>query len=250
MPIKECVMRHLSAEEIKNRLSVYEQATIRNKNRYEMFDGGSYRQVLDLIERLEQYAVVFRAKYSRSYIYYDTPTKDLEKSGIALYRSHLNKVSRLIMCRASFGSGQGNVALKNIKKSIIIPDRTDLKKHMPWMIDAFKDMFVTPVSFDPEYLLNRLTRVYEIHCEAREYTSMNGLGLKVKLVFDSDKYINHHTKRSATGEIVTFYHISNESTDTDYKMFVSKLERYCKELSLTQDHKTDILMYKTKLTSK
>ena len=101
-------------------------------------------------------------------------------------------------------------------------------------------MFISGVNFDPEFLMQKLKPAYTINTISEEYKSTNGIGFKITYSFDKDTYINHFTGVQTNANILTIYQHSNESTDPYLEDLVSKLTRYCKELTPTS--KTKIMI--------
>jgi len=70
---------------------------IKQKRRYEMFNYKSREKVLELNSFFWKYNMQFEERIKKTFIYYDTPNKDLEKSNIILYKTVIGKFCELNM---------------------------------------------------------------------------------------------------------------------------------------------------------
>ena len=240
-------MLRMSPEEVQKKIRQYNLNEVRNKKRFEMFDKNTLKKVLELNAFFDRYVIQYEDSYGRSYVYYDTPAKDLEISGISIFKQIRGGKCELFIARSSV-EGQSKILerLNGRKYSTPIGINESPLKKMEFLVAHFKDMFAYSVEFDPEYLLRKLKVAYTIDTKTTEYKLFNGVGLKVRFAFDHDDYYNSYTGRKNSAELLTLYQLSNESTDEAFFDVVSKLERYCKELSPAADHKTTILYAKTK----
>ncbi len=220
---------------------------IRQKRRFEMFNESSKYKVLELNSFFGKYIMHFEEKINKVFTYYDTPNHDLEKSNIILYKTQIGNFTEL------------NMATEKINSSFIYNLRTNYKhftkqikphdsilKHKEFLIDNFTNMFMSSISFDPEFLMKKLQVAYVIKTTSMEYRSMNISGLKITYSFDSDIYINHFNNQTVRSNVLTIYQHSGPNTDEDFENLISKLERYCKELTPTKDTK---IMIARKLTT-
>lgn len=239
----------MTEEQVAEKLAKYENAQIRDKIRFEMMNKDTYKKILSLNAFFNRYVITYSGTFNHSYIYYDTENKDLEKSGISLFKEIKKNSCNLIMARMSL-AGEKSVLerLANLKFSTPIGVNESLTKKMEFMTNSFQEMFAGSINFDAEYLLLKLTRSYEINTNGVEYKLFNGSGLKVKILFDFDKYKSYYTGREVEAYLATFYQLSNKETDPFFKDVVGKLVRYCKELTDAEIHKTDIIRRKTRPT--
>ena len=237
--------------DVQKKIQSYNIDVERNKKRFEMFDKKTIRKVLALNAFFERYVFSYDKSYSRNYVYYDTAEQDLGRSGISIFKELREGKCELFIARSSV-EGQSKILerLNGRKYSIPIgPTESPIKK-MSFLSEHFKDMFAYAVEFDPEYLLRRLQTAYTIKTETMEYRVSNGFGLKARIAFDHDEYFNAYTGRKNSAELMTLYQLSGEQTDEAFFDLISKLERYCKELSPAPDHKTTVLLAKTKEITK
>ena len=98
-------------------------------------------------------------------------------------------------------------------------------------------MFMSSIIFDPEFLIKKLQVSYIIKSESTEYRSMNIGGLKITYSFDKDTYTNPENKVTVQDNNLVIYQHSSEKTNADFEDLISKLTRYCKELTPTTDTK-------------
>lgn len=221
---------------------------IRQKRRFEMFDANSKKSVLEVNSFFGKYNMHYEEKIKKLFTYYDTPNKDLEKSNILLYKTTIGTFTELNMATEKVNvSSNYNMRTnyKHFTKQIKPGDK--ILKHKEFLIDSFKNMFLSGVNFDPEFLLNKLQIAYEIRTTSREYRSMNVTGLKVTYSFDEDTYTNMYNKVTLPANILTIYQHSSTKTDEDFDDLVSKLTRYCKEITPTDETK---IMIARRLTVK
>lgn len=239
--------KKMTPREVQKKLQQYNLDQERNKKRFEMFDKNTYKKVLALNAFFGKYVIQYETSYNRHYIYYDTENRDLEVSGVSIFKQIRGSRCELVIARSSV-EGQSKILerLNGRKYSTPIGVKESPLKKIDFLKDHFKDMFAYAVEFDPEYLLRKINPVYTIDTSSVEYKLFNGVGLKVRFVFDHDEYYNAYTSRRNSADMLTLYQLSNESTDEAFFDVVSKLERYCKELSPAPDHKTTILYAKTK----
>jgi len=211
---------------------------IRQKRRFEMFNAKSKDKVLELNKFFGKYIMDFEEKIKKVFTYYDTPNHDLEKSNIVLYKTQIGK-----FCELNMATEKVNTALKyNVRtnykhftKPIKPLDR--ILKHKEFLIDSFKAMFLSSINFDPEFLMRKLQVAYVIETVSTEYRSVNMQGLKITYSFDQDIYTNHFDNQKVQANNLTIYQHSSQKTDEDFDDLISKLTRYCKELTPTKETK-------------
>jgi len=220
---------------------------IKQKRRFEMFNDKSKEKVLELNTFFGKYIMHYEEKIKKVFTYYDTPNKDLEKSNIALFKTHIGNFTELNMATEKVNATYRYTVRTNYKhfKKLIKP-HDSLLKHKQFLIDSFTSMFLSGINFDPEFLMRKLQPVYTIETTSTEYRSMNVTGLKITYSFDQDKYINHENGATVYNDVLTIYQHSRDLTDTDFEDLISKLTRYCKELTPTNETK---VMIARRLTS-
>ena len=225
---------------------------VRQKRRYEMLDKNSRNEVLNLIEFFGRYQMRNDGKVTKQYIYYDTDNLDLYKSGIALYRTVVNGKHTLTMTleRLYNEDNKHLQTYSNKRNEIEIDSNDSIFKYPEFLRNSFKNMWDGFLNLDPDYLLKKLKLTYSIETTSHEYKLINGTGLKATLSFDSDKYINHATKKKATSLFLTVYQHSREDTNEEYENLLSKIERYCKSLTRIKESKVDLARAKTKIIIK
>lgn len=211
---------------------------IRQKRRFEMFNAKSKDKVLELNKFFGKYIMDFEEKIKKVFTYYDTPNHDLEKSNIVLYKTQIGKFCELNMATEKVSTAlRYNVRTnyKHFTKQIKPLDR--ILKHKEFLIDSFKAMFLSSINFDPEFLMRKLQVSYVIETTSTEYRSVNMQGLKITYSFDQDTYTNHFSNLKVNANNLTIYQHSSQKTDEDFDDLISKLTRYCKELTPTTETK-------------
>lgn len=221
---------------------------VRQKRRYEMLDKHSKKEVLELINFFGRYQIRNQGRVSRQYIYYDTDNLDLYKSGIALFRTIINGKHTLIMTleRLYNEDNKDLHSYANKRNEIEISPRHSIFDYPEFLRNSFKNMWDGFLNLDPDYLLKKLKLTYSIETLSEECKLINGTGLKATLSFDVDNYTNHWTKRKAGSLFLTVYQHSREDTNEEYENLLSKLERYCKSLTLVRESKIDLARVRTK----
>lgn len=211
---------------------------INQKRRFEMFDLKSKDKVLELNSFFGKYIMHFEERIKKTFVYYDTPNRDLEKSNIVVFKTMIGNFTELNMATEQVNTNYRYLLRTNSKqfKKLIKP-HDSLLKHKDFLIDSFTSMFLSGISFDPEFLLRKLQPVYTIETISNEYRSMNLTGLKITYSFDQDRYINQTNKVVASKNILTIYQHSNDLSNPDFEDLISKLTRYCKELTPTSETK-------------
>lgn len=211
---------------------------INQKRRFEMFNVKSKEKVLELNSFFGKYIMHFEEKIRKTFIYYDTPNRDLEKSNIALFKTIIGNFTELNMATEQVSTTYRYTLRTNNKqfKKQIKP-HDSLLKHKDFLVDCFTSMFLSGINFDPEFLMRKLQPVYTIETTSTEYRSMNLTGLKITYSFDQDKYTNHTNKQIAFNDVLTIYQNSTDLTNPDFEDLISKLTRYCKELTPTNETK-------------
>ena len=220
---------------------------IRQKRRFEMFSHNSKNKVLEINSFFGKYIMHFEEKISKTFTYYDTPNHDLEKSNIVLYKTQIGNFCELNMATEKMNSTfRYNVRTnyKHFTKQIKTHD--SILKHKEFLINSFTEMFMSSINFDPEFLLRKLQPSYTIQTISEEYRSLNVTGLKITYSFDSDIYTNHFNNQTIKSNVLTIYQHSAPNTDEDFDNLISKLVRYCKELTPISDTK---IMIARKLSS-
>ncbi len=211
---------------------------IRQKRRFEMFNEKSKEKVLELNSFFGKYIMHFEDKIQKTFTYYDTPNHDLEKSNIMLYKTQIGNFTELNMATENQSSSVRYILRTNYKHfAKQIKPHDSILKHKTFLIDSFTNMFMSSISFDPEFLMRKLQVAYVIKTTSMEYRSMNATGLKITYSFDKDTYINHFTNLTSKSNILTIYQHSGQNTDEDFDNLIGKLVRYCKELTPTKDRK-------------
>ncbi|MBE7076615.1 MAG: hypothetical protein E7374_01840 [Clostridiales bacterium] len=214
---------------------------IKQKRRYEMFNYKSREKVLELNSFFGKYNMQFEERIKKTFIYYDTPNKDLEKSNIILYKTVIGK-----FCELNMATDKTNVSsrynyriyAKHFQKQIKPNDK--ILRHKEFLIDSFKGMFLSSINFDPEFLLRKLEPAYIIETVSDEFRSVNLSGLKITYSFDRDFYTNCFSGIKTETNIMTIYQHSGEKTDEDFEDLNSKLIRYCKELTPVNSSKINL----------
>ena len=224
------------------------QDIIRKKERFEMFNDRSREKVLELNKFFGKHIMHFEEKIKKTFIYYDTPDHDLEKSNIVLYKTQIGNMCELNMATEKVNEAGFRYTLRTHYKHFLIPIKPhdSLLKHKDFLIDSFTSMFLSSINFDPEFLMKRLQPTYNIETTSLEYRSMNVTGLKITYSFDKDKYTNLTTKIAVEDNVLTIYQHSSQSTDEAFDDLIGKLSRYCKELTQTNETK---IMIARRLTS-
>ena len=211
---------------------------IRQKRRFEMFNEDSKEKVLELNSFFGKYIMHFEEKINKTFVYYDTPNHDLQKSNIVLYKTIIGNFTELNMATEKVNSTfrySLRTNYKHFTKQIKAHD--SLLKHKDFLIDNFTNMFMSSINFDPEFLMRKLQVAYVIKTTRTEYRSMKVQGLKITYSFDKDTYTNNFNNQTVRSNILTIYQHSSENTYEDFENLIGKLIRYCKELTPTKDTK-------------
>lgn len=219
---------------------------IRQKRRFEMFNEGSQAKVLELNSFFGKYKMQFEDRIKKVFVYYDTPDKDLEKSNIILFKTQIGNFCELNMATEKISSTityEAKTNYKHFTKQVKLND--SLLKHKDFLIDSFANMFMSSLNFDAEFLMRKLKISYIIETTSTEYRSLNVMGLKITYSFDKDRYTNKFNNQIVTNNVLTIYQHSRPETDEDFEDLLSKLARYCKELTATNETKIMIARRKT-----
>lgn len=211
---------------------------IRQKRRFEMFNENSKNKVLELNSFFGKYIMRFEEKINKTFIYYDTPNHDLQKSNIVLYKTVIGNFTELNMATEKINTVYRYSVRTNYKHfTKQIKPHDSILKHKEFLIDNFTNMFMSSINFDPEFLMKKLQVAYTIKTVSTEYRSMNVSGLKITYSFDKDVYTNHYNNQITKTNILTIYQHSPETTDPEFEDLIGKLTRYCKELTPIKDTK-------------
>lgn len=211
---------------------------IRQKRRFEMFNEDSKNKVLELNSFFGKYIMHFEEKINKTFVYYDTPNHDLQKSNIVLYKTIIGNFTELNMATEKVNTNFRYSIRTNYKHfTKQIKQHDSILKHKQFLIDNFTNMFMSSINFDPEFLMKKLQVAYVIKTTSTEYRSMNITGLKITYSFDKDIYTNNFNNQVVRSNILTIYQHSAENTDEDFENLIGKLTRYCKELTPTKDTK-------------
>ena len=211
---------------------------IRDKRRFEMFNEHSKDKVLEINSFFGKYLMHFEERVKKRFVYYDTPNLDLIKSGIILYKTTIGNFCELNMANDTLPTIRNYKTRNSFKHfTLNMKPHESILKHKDFLIDSFTDMFISSINFDPEFLMRKLQVSYTIDTVSTEYRSMNISGLKITYSFDKDVYTNHFNGVVKRANILTIYQHSQPNTDDDFNDLISKLERYCKELTSTKETK-------------
>ncbi len=211
---------------------------IRQKRRFKMFNEKSKEKVLELNSFFGKYIMHFEEKIKKKFIYYDTPNHDLQKSNIVLYKTQIGNFTELNMATEKLNRSYAYAVRTNYKHfTQPMKPHDSLLKHKDFLIDNFTNMFMSSINFDPEFLMRKLQVAYVIETTSMEYRSINATGLKITYSFDKDRYTNYFNNTRADTNILTIYQHSAQNTDHDFEDLISKLTRYCKELTPISDTK-------------
>lgn len=211
---------------------------IRQKRRFVMFNDKSKDKVLELNSFFGKYIMEFEEKIKKTFTYYDTDNHDLQKSNIVLYKTQIGNFTELNMATEKITSTYRFSMRTNFKHfTKQIKQHDTLMKHKDFLMDSFANMFLSSINFDSEFLMRKLKPVYQIKTVSTEYRSINVTGLKITYSFDEDIYTNNYTNTTTRAHILTIYQHSKENTDPAFEDLISKLTRYCKELTPTKETK-------------
>lgn len=214
---------------------------IKQKQRFEMFSQKTKEKVLELNAFFGKYNMHFEDRIKKTFIYYDTPNLDLQKSRIVLYITQIGKLWELNMATEKINSTTRYAMRTNYKHfTLPIKPGDSLMKHKDFLINSFKEMFLSGVDLDPEFLLQKLQQAYTINTVSTEYRSINVTGLKITYSFDKDIYTNHFNNEKVEHNVLTIYQHSDSNTNEAYEDLISKLTRYLKELTPTDETKIKI----------
>ena len=211
-----------------------------------MFNEKSRDKVLELNSFFGKYQMHYEETIKKTFTYYDTPNHDLQKSNIVLFKTQIGNFCELNMATEKLSSTHRYNLRTNYKHfTKQIKPRDSILRHKDFLIDNFTNMFLSSINFDPEFLMRKLQVAYTIETKAVEYRSLNVTGLKITYSFDKDIYTNNYNKQKKEANILTIYQHSSPKTDEDFEDLISKLTRYCKELTPTNDTKIQIARAKT-----
>lgn len=211
---------------------------IKQKRRFLMFNKKTIEKVLEVNSFFGKYNLHYDEKIKKTFTYYDTPDNDLLKSRIILFKTSIGKLTELNMATEKTSATSRYVLrsnYKHFKKQIKNSD--NLMRHKEFLIENFKSMFLSGVNFDPEFLMQKLRPKYILSTKSKEYRSTNGTGLKVTYSFDEDVYYDITNNIKVNNNVLTIYQHSAENTNEDFEDLISKLTRYCKELTATEETK-------------
>lgn len=219
---------------------------IRQKRRFYMFSEKTKKAVLEVNDFFDKYNMGFEDKIKKTFIYYDTPNRDLQKSNIVLFKTHIGPLCEFNMATEKISSTSYYTLRTKYKRFTHPAHPLDSPlKYKTFLIESFKSMFMSSLGFDPEFLLKKLCSAYLIETTSYEYRSTNITGLKITYSFDQDVYTNMLDKTKAKANILTIYQHSREETNADFDDLIGKLNRYCKEITPTNETK---IMIARKLT--
>ena len=211
---------------------------ILKKRRFEMFSAKTKEKVLELNSFFGKYNMKFEEKIKKTFTYYDTPNNDLQKSNIVLFKTQIGNFVELNMATERVNTTQRYAIRGNYKhftKKIKAGD--SILKHLSFLIESFKAMFMSSVNFDPEFLFLKLEPAYVINTISEEYRSLNITGLKLTYSFDTDVYLNKRNNQKCKVNILTIYQHSAPNTNEAFDDLISKTTRYLKELTPTSETK-------------
>lgn len=222
---------------------------VRQKRRFEMLDKSSIKDVLKMNAFFGRYEMVYMGKAKKTFTYYDTDKLDLYKSGIALFRTDIGKTHTLTMTlERLYSEDNRKLQTYRSKKNVIDIGQFDsIFKHKDFLRNSFLDMFNSSISFDADFLLQKLHTTYTIQTVAKEYRATSGVGLKCTYSFDEDTFVNHDTGIKQKGDYLTIYQHSKEHTDEEWDNLISKINRYCKSLTPIKESKVAIARKVTSL---
>ncbi len=220
---------------------------IRQKRRFVMFSEKTKDAVLEVNAFFGKYNMHFEERIKKRFIYYDTPNFDLQKSNIVLFKTIIGPLCELNMATEKISSTSLYTLRTNYKHFKIPVKPADRPiKHKEFLINNFKAMFFSSLGFDPEFLMQKLKPMYILDTISNEYRSTNITGLKITYSFDQDLYTNMDNNVATKANILTIYQHSGENTNDDFEDLISKLSRYCKELTATSETKIMIARRMTK----
>ncbi len=206
-----------------------------------MFNERSKDKVLELNSFFGKYIMHYEAKIKKRFTYYDTPNHDLEKSNIVLYKTQIGNFTELNMATEKINRNYNYNFKTNYKHfTIQIKPRDSILKHKDFLVENFANMFMSSINFDAEFLMRKLQVAYTIDTVSTEYRSLNATGLKITYSFDKDIYTNIVNNNTVSTNILTIYQHSNTNTDAAFEDLISKLTRYCKELTPVNDTKISL----------
>lgn len=217
------------------------------QRRYRVFDKKTVKRLVGVIKTLSTYTVEgpFRSKIID--VYYDSDKGILAENNLIL-RKRIFGAKSEIKLKRSVVSPDFIYAdtLRKHEREQKVATKDPLSKHYFFLNNALNSMYTNALKFDPDKLFEQMKVVLTIDIPRHTYKVFGPGGFKAEINGEVFKVKNFATKRKNTTEFLQIKLVSGETTLPYYEDFITRIEKYCKEILYTTDSRYEVAMNVTK----
>lgn len=220
---------------------------LKTQRRYFVFDKNTFKHFLEKVNSLARYNVEYYKKNKVLDLYFDSPTKTLDKNNLIL-RKRIHGSKSTIKLKRRFVSPQFFFSdnLRKREREKDVPTSDPLSKHFYFLSNALNSMYSTPLKMDTDNLFKNMQVFVEIRINETLYKVFGSGGFKATITRQLIKIKNKETKRKANTEIIEVEMESADNTLELFEAFIARIEKHCKEIIRTTDSKFEIALRMTK----
>lgn len=224
----------------------FEKVKYEGVKNYTVFDKKSYKNILDLDLGLTRYSFNGMGRNVTVEVFFDTPNNLLASAGIILSKVIEGNAAYFKVEREEFIKRK---TLLTEKKVFIQPAgiKDQISDHALFLIDGITSLFSTTFNIDLENVLKSSLPKIEIETKADVFKVLSGTMFKGVMHFENVKVKNFFSKKRAELNLLKVEHEAPASSFNEFNEFVGLLEKYCKEITPTDDSKFQIAL---RLTNK
>ena len=215
--------------------------------RYAVFDEKTYGRFIKLLQTMTTYTMDSPETSKIVDYYYDSPTDILWQNELLLRKRVMGNKAELKIKRLHFSEKyMYSDSLREHEREKGIGARDPLSKHYFFLNNALNSMFSNNLQFDPDKLFEQMKVIMVLNIKQESRKLFGYGGLKVEVRHEYIKIENKKTGRKNKTEQIQIRLLSSEETLPIFEDFISRVEKYCKEIFLTRDSKFDIAFRMTK----
>lgn len=224
----------------------FEIVKTENLKSYTAFSKQTFKNIIKLDHEMPMYEFVPERRYSVDEIFFDTPNNLLASAGIILSKVIEDGKAYFKIEREEYSFEK---RLSSGRKVFIQPAglRDTIVDHTLFLTDGISSMFSTKFNIDFQNVFKMAVPKLELNSKIDVLKILSGVGFKGEISFEEIKIINYFTKRKSDLNMVTIEQKSSSVLTKEFQEFATKLEKYCKELTLTNESKYQIAIKMTKL---
>lgn len=217
-----------------------------NTKNYVAFSKQTFKNLIKLDYEMPMYEFIGEKRYSSEEIFFDTPNNLLESAGIILSKVIEDGKAYFKIEREEYSFER---KLSFGRKAFIQPAgiHDTIVDHTMFLTDGISSMFSTKFNIDFQNVFKMAVPKLELRSKIEVFKILSGIGFKGEMTFEEIKIVNNFTKRKTDLNMVSIEQKSSSVLTKEFQEFAAKLEKYCKELTPTDESKYQLASKMTKL---